>query len=99
MGIGEGFLYGVLGGIFAQVLGIFRLREHAPSELPAWVTSWFYWLITLFMVVAGGMLVFVYLRSGLTLQPVLAVNVGASAPLVIANLVAQAPKVEPGKAN
>ena len=91
MGMLEGFSYGVFGGFMAELLGLFKLRHEKPGSFPAWLRSPFYWIITLLMILAGGVLVVVYLKSAFTLNPVLAVNVGASAPLIIGTLVSQAP--------
>ena len=92
-----GFGWGLLGGFLAELLGLFKLRQQAPSSLPQWLRSRFYWAITLAMILAGGFLVVAYLKSGISLQPILAVNVGASAPLIIGSFVAQTPRVDPGK--
>jgi hypothetical protein len=91
------FGWGLIGGLLAELLGLFKLRQTAPGSLPEWLRSWFYWTVTLSMIVAGGVLVLVYFKSGISLQPVIAVNVGASAPLIIGSLVAQVPRVDPGK--
>jgi hypothetical protein len=99
MGLLEGFLYGLLGGLLSEVLGLFRLRQQAPETLPVWLKSWFYWATTLLMMAAGGGLVDIYLRSGIAIQPILAVNVGASAPLLIGSVLGQAPSIPPGKVN
>lgn len=97
MDILYGFLYGMLGGLFAETLRLFRLRHLAPARLPDWLRSWFYWLATLAMITAGGILVVIYLESGISFQPIVAVNIGASAPYVIGSLVEQVPLVEPGR--
>jgi predicted cobalt transporter CbtA len=97
MSLLEGFLWGLAGGFLAELLGLFRLRHHDPGRLPRWLQSPFYWIVTAFMILAGGLLVLVYMKSGIAVAPVLAVNVGASAPLIIGQLVAQAPRVEPGR--
>ena len=99
MGTFEGFLYGLLGGGLAEVLGLFKLRQQAGAggNLPAFLKSAFYWGVTLLMVSAGGGIVEVYLKSGINLNPLLAVNIGASAPLIIGSIVAQAPSLSPGK--
>ena len=97
MGYLEGFAYGVAGGLFAEVLGLFKLRHLARDARPEWLKSGFYWGVTLCMVLAGGLLVVAWLRSGIALSPLLAINVGASAPLIIGSLVAQAPPISPGK--
>jgi hypothetical protein len=99
MGLLEGFLYGLLGGLLSEVLGLFRLRQQKVETLPDWLKSWFYWATTVLMITAGGLLVVIYLRSGISVQPILAVNVGASAPLLIGTVLGQAPSIPPGKVN
>ena len=89
----EGFFYGAVGGGLGELLGLFRLRHEVGQALPAYLRSWFYWIVTIGMIGAGGVLVVVYIKSGITLQPIIAVNVGASAPLLIAALIAQTPKI------
>jgi hypothetical protein len=97
MGVLEGFLYGLLGGALAEVLGLFKLRQQAPGSLPGFLRSTFYWIVTVAMLCAGGGIVVVYFKSGISLNPLLAVNVGASAPLIIGSLVAQTPSISLGK--
>ncbi len=91
----EGLLYGLLGGALAELLGWYKLRQE--EKLPPWTKSKFYWIMTLLMVGAGGGLVIVYLQSGIDLKPILAVNVGASAPLILGSLVAPALPTPSGK--
>lgn len=91
----EHFGLGVLGGFLAELLGLYRLRTQAGKALPAYLRSVFYWAITVLMVLAGGALVSVYCWSGIDLKPIVSVNLGASAPLLIATLVqASPPKID-----
>lgn len=90
------FFFGLLGGVFAELLGHFRMRTSAPGELPSYLQHWYYWLVTFGMIVAGGVLAFAYVKSGMLLPPLIAINVGASAPLIIGNLTAK-PAVIPEK--
>lgn len=92
----DGFLFGALGGFLAEVLGLFKLR-HEADNLPAFLETWFYWVITGAMVLSGGVLVWVYLLSDMALSPLVAVNLGASAPLIIGSLVSQTPPIDPGR--
>jgi hypothetical protein len=82
VGAWDGSLYGIFGGALAELLRLFRLRHQVRK--PAFLKTWHYWLTTL-----GMTLAVVYLTSGNALSPILAVNIGASAPLIIAALVAQ----------
>lgn len=87
------FWYGLLGGVFAEVLGLWKLRHVAAAELPHYLRTPFYWLMTSAMVGVGGLVALVYVKSGIALSPLVAVNVGASAPLIIGGLTAAPPKV------
>ena len=93
----EGFLFGVLGGSFGEVLNPFKLRHQPINTLPLWIKSMWYWTITVMMVASGGLLVVIYMKSNIPVVPILAVNIGASAPLIIGTLVAQAPSIPPGR--
>ena len=99
MPMSDGFWLGVLGGLLAELFSISRLRYRARNELPLWITSLWYWIITALLIVSGGALVSVYLASGVAMTPLLAVNIGASAPLILQSLVSQAPAIEPGRIN
>ena len=90
----EGFMYGVIGGALAELLGLFKLRHEAPDAFPRWMSSVFYWVVTLLMIAAGGVLVVIYLKSKIDLQPIIAVNIGASAPLLLGAFVSQAPHIK-----
>ncbi len=82
----EYFLYGTIGGILAELLGLYKLRTQAPAAFPSYLRSVFYWIITFGMILAGGVLVWIYVKSGLEMKPIIAVNIGASAPLIIGSL-------------
>jgi hypothetical protein len=99
MGPGEGFLWGILGGFLAELLGWYRLRQQAPADFPLWAKSPIYWILTLLMIAAGGLLVVMYVASDMPLKAILAVNVGASAPLILQSFLSQAPPIDPGSVN
>ena len=84
------------GGVAAEILGLFKLRREGA---PQYVRSFFYWIITALMIGVGGGVAWLYVKSGVTLTPLLAVNVGAAAPLIIGQFVAQTPEVPPGRIN
>jgi len=90
------FGWAVIGGALGEVLGLYQLRREAHDGLPEWVTSLFYWLVTGMMVLSGGLLALLYESSVQELKPLLAANVGASAPLIISGLTRRAPPVPPG---
>lgn len=87
------FWYGIVGGFLAELFSLWKLRHELKKSLPSYLRSWFYWLMTGLMICSGGIVALVYAKSGVSLSPLLAVNVGASAPLIIGSLTAASPKI------
>jgi hypothetical protein len=81
MGGFETFLWGFFGGIGAELTVLFGVRQQFPSRFPHWVRSRAYYLIVVVMALVGGILALAYVRSGTRLTAILAIQVGASAPL------------------
>lgn len=84
------FLWGTAGGFLAELLKWYNLRE--SPNMPEYVKRVFYWLVTLLMIGVGGLLADLYgIDPG---NRLLAINVGASAPLIIQTLMKGLP--DPG---
>jgi hypothetical protein len=87
------FLFGVLGGIFGELLKWYAMRE--SPNLPEYVRSPFYWIVTLLMVLAGGGLVMI---QGVSPEnPWLAINVGITAPLILKGFASAVPVKTPSQ--
>lgn len=95
----EGFMFGMLGGFLAEFFGWFKLRKILHTSCPDFAESKIYWILTLGMIVVGGIIVFIYIESGFHFQTLVAVNVGATAPLLLEGMIKQTPQVSPGKIN
>ena len=89
-------LLGLAGGVASELLDWFRIRKELHRGVPGWAKSWLYWLITATMSGFGGLLVFTYEVSGIEVSPILAFNIGASAPLILRSLTSQVPPIESG---
>ena len=98
MGDFTGFLYGVFGRFAVEALKWFNIRHALHEGLPEWARSWGYWLVTIVMVMLGGGVVLLYLHSSVSLNPLAAFNIGASAPLIFSKL-AELPKPKARRAN
>jgi hypothetical protein len=85
------FLFGIIGGALAEMLKWWQLRE-APTP-PAYLKSGFYWVITGIMTLVGGLLALAY--SVDASKPLLAVNLGVSAPLILKGLASATPVKSP----
>jgi hypothetical protein len=73
------FFCGVGGSLAVEVVTLYQLFQNDPFILPPRYKSWLFWLIrTAVSAIAGGLAVFYGVD-----KPLLAVNIGASAPLII----------------
>ena len=77
------FWLGALGGFFTELLGHYKMREMAPDAFPKYLKSPYYWVVTVLMVLSGGGLAAIYAASKIDLTAIVAVNIGASAPLIL----------------
>ncbi|MXZ71326.1 MAG: hypothetical protein F4Z04_07455 [Acidobacteria bacterium] len=92
------WIWGILGGIAAEVLRWFRIRDHLHEGLPDWSKTIAYWIVTVFMIGIGGVLVLLYQSLGdVKLNELLAFNIGVSAPLLLASATSRTPPLDPGK--
>lgn len=87
-------VYGIFGGILSEFLNLYQYRQTGYSKLPKYLKSPFYWILTIGMILCGGGLVAMYLSWGWSLNGFLAMNIGATAPLIIGKLVSKEPKID-----
>ena len=73
------FLAACGGGVLAEAVKWYQLRE--SPVLPDYAKGWVYWIITIVMILAGGGLAVAY--GGDIKTHIQAINIGASAPLII----------------
>jgi len=86
------FGFGTLGGLLIGVVRLAELSalpriERPPTfSDPLWVFQFFA------LPIVGGVLAFVYQAEGIALKPLLAMNIGVSAPLILKTLALAVPK-------
>ncbi len=83
------FLFGCLGGILLELYRLYKIRQDKNS--PSYYGQLKYWIITLGMIVCGGVLSWLW-DMEVTLTPLLAVNIGITAPLLLSLLAGESPK-------
>ena len=93
----QGFIYGMAGGFCAELIGWYKIRTTLYNSYPDFAKSWVYWSLTLMMILVGGGLVSVYIESGFQFKALLAINIGATAPLILEALTRHTPQLAPGK--
>lgn len=78
MGLIVTFLYGALGSAAVEVIAWIHACDRLPQQLPRRYKQWTFWFSRIILAcLAGGLAVAYNIQA-----PVLAINVGASAPLL-----------------
>ncbi len=80
------FFWGVFGGVGVEIVGVFAIRHNKPEDFPHWVKSPAYYIIAGIMVLFGGGFALAYALSSVNMNPILAVQIGASTPLLLRRL-------------
>lgn len=75
-------LFGFFGALAAQLLNLMEVRSIPRTQRPDF-SDLFYWLPFIVAPMVGGGLVFAYVSSGDVLKPLVAINIGVSAPLIL----------------
>ena len=86
-------LYAAAGGFAANLLPLLDLRSLKPAERPD-LKSFFYWIPFIIMPVLGAGLAMAYVQSGVELKPIVAVNIGITAPLILRAMASTPPTVK-----
>lgn len=85
--------FAVAGAFAIKLLELSELHKVPKVERPD-LKDWLYWVPFFILPILGGGLAHVYVSSNTVLNPILAVNVGVSAPLIL-RAMAQANPLEP----
>ena len=93
----ELFLWGIFGGCAAQALLLFKARANFLGigfwNFVRMIATNFGYLVPIFlMIMVGGIVVVAYHLSGFQLSPIIAIHLGASAPVFVGNFAATAPE-------
>jgi ABC-type uncharacterized transport system permease subunit len=82
----EGLLWGAFGAVIGVVPDFLRAAKLPVKSRPQWLRSWLFWFSVFIRTVMGAGLVFAYIRSGTLLNPIVAMNIGASLPFFTRSL-------------
>jgi hypothetical protein len=86
MSLSAAFLFGTLGGLLINVVKLAELSNLPKIERPPTFSDAL-WIFQFFALpIVGGILAWIYEADGTPLKPLLAMNVGVSAPLILKSL-------------
>lgn len=89
------FLFATFGGLAVNFLRLGEIAKLPKPERPKTFSDWLYTLQFFGMPLIGGVLAMAYSASGTALSPILAVNIGASAPLILKTFASVVPDLPP----
>jgi len=82
------------GGIAVHLLNLVELQNIPKDRRPDF-KDWLYWLPFMVSPALAAVVAFAYEKSGTSLSPILAMNVGASTPLLLRSLASASPFKKP----
>lgn len=92
--------FATFGALAIKLLELAELPKVPASQRPDFKDI-IYWVPFVVMPILGGGLAYMYVMSGIVLKPILAVNVGVSAPLILRAMAEVNPmpggSIEPGE--
>ena len=93
-------LFAAGGALAVELLKLAEVRNIPKHERPD-LKEVLYWIPYVILPLLGACLAYVYIVSEIVLKPILAVNIGISAPLIIRTMASSVPKavgpIDPGK--
>ncbi|UUZ64661.1 hypothetical protein LP417_06945 [Polaromonas sp. P1-6] len=92
-------MFAAAGALAVELLKLAEVRNIPKHERPD-LKEFLYWVPFLILPLIGAGLAYVYIVSEIVLKPILAVNIGISAPLIIRTMASSVPKttgpIDPG---
>jgi hypothetical protein len=88
------------GALGLKLLELAEIRNLPPERRPN-LKDIIYWASYVIMPLLGGGLAYIYIISDISLKPILAMNIGISAPLILRTMAQSAqlspPVIDPGR--
>jgi hypothetical protein len=89
----SGFLFGFAGGLAVVMLRLVELVNTPREKRPATFSDALYVVQLVFVPLLRGSIVYAYHTSGTILSPILAINLGAAAPLILKSFASEIPPI------
>lgn len=79
MSLLETFIWGFSGSVAVEIANIYQVFQEENSKMPSRYKSGLFWFVRLILAIIAGGLALAYKID----NPILAANIGASAPLIL----------------
>ena len=97
VGFWSGLGLGLVGGCLPEAIAMYKLRAIDVKNWPSHYRLASFWVIQVLAIAVGGLLVVAYVEwSAAKLTWLIALNLGASAPISIEAIISAAPKPDVG---
>lgn len=90
MSLLEAFLWGFAGSVAVEIVNVYQVFQDEKVAMPSRYKSIWFWIIRGILAVIGGGLTMAYNIDA----PILAINIGASAPLILQALGQRPPNLQ-----
>jgi hypothetical protein len=87
-------LFAIFGGFAVQIINLIELRSVSIQNRPKTFSDPLFVLQFFIFPIMGGVLAYAYEQSGTSFTPILAINIGASAPLILRSFATVIPTVD-----
>jgi hypothetical protein len=91
------FWHGFFGGLAVNILPLGEIARLSKLDRPENFRDWMYCVQFAFLPMLGGLMAQAYHGSGSPLTPILAINVGASAPAILKTMAGAVPRALSGR--
>lgn len=87
-------LFGAFGSLAASFLDVFKFRHENPKKFPSWSKNYTYYILSIVMALFSVGICYAYQASGVTLNLILAMHIGAASPLVLQRMANSEPEMK-----
>lgn len=87
-------IYSIIGGLAINLWRYIELCRSDNEQEKEFARHKVYWIQFIFSPILGGILTSAYINSGVQLNAILAIQIGASSPLILKSLASSVPQMK-----
>lgn len=86
MSFTEAYIYGLLGGLIAELLYWTHFQKTFHKKKPELFSSRFYWICAIIWIIIGGFVPWIYLKMEVNVNFLICMHLGATAPVTLSQI-------------